>query len=306
MQWQSQLITIYLMVCGFWEQGLCTSCQRMSNHKNFELSDQEIITIYIFGISRHRTEIKSIFNFTQDHLDGWFPNLSSYEAFAHRLNQISDAFIMLSEMILASQSPMISSTMRTMIMDSMPIILANEKRSQKAKVAKQEIADKGYCASKGIYYYGVKLHVVGEAREGTLPLPEYIGLTPASCHDLPAFRQISSTISDCQMFCDKAYQDQALRAELNAKQNVELLTPVKLPNGAAQLDLFERLYSATISGIRQPIESLFNWLQQKTAIQTASKVRSYPGLIVHVFGRLATGLLMLINSHVWKIENPEM
>ena len=74
--------------------------------------------------------------------------------------------------------------------DSFPIIMANAKRSTKAKVA-NEFANKGYCSSKGIYYYGVKVHILAFKRTNTLPLPDYIGVTPASDHDLSAFRQIA-------------------------------------------------------------------------------------------------------------------
>ncbi|MBF0300334.1 MAG: transposase [Oligoflexia bacterium] len=58
--------------------------------------------------------------------------------------------------------------------------------------------------------------------------------------------------------------------------------------------MFEKIDSAIISGIRQPIESLFNWLNEKTGIQNASKVRSSKGLLVHVFGKLAAALVMII------------
>ncbi|MCS3632566.1 hypothetical protein GGP55_003184 [Salinibacter ruber] len=44
---------------------------------------------------------------------------------------------------------------------------------------------------------------------------------------------------------------------------------------------------------RQPIESLFNWINEKTGIQRASKVRSYQGLLVYAFGRLAAAMLLL-------------
>jgi len=290
MEWQSQLITIYLMVCAFWKQGLWTSCQRMSNYSHVELTDPEVVAIYLFGITRHRTELKSIYNFTRDHLSGWFPKLGSYQAFAFRLNRLSDSFILLSEMILANSPKEESGAAR--LVDSMPIILAKAKRSQDAVVAKAEIADKGFCASKSTYYYGVKLHVVAENREGTLPVPEYVGLTAASVHDLPALKQISPMFQNCQVFADKAYGDQNLESDLKIQQAVELLTPIKLEPGQQRLDLFQNLYSATISGIRQPIESFFNWLQEKTAIHLGSKIRSYQGLIVHIFGKLAAGLIM--------------
>ena len=57
--------------------------------------------------------------------------------------------------------------------------------------------------------------------------------------------------------------------------------------------MFEEILSTAVSRIRQPIESLFNWIEEKTGIQTASKVRSTQGLPVHVFGKLAAAMPML-------------
>ena len=36
-----------------------------------------------------------------------------------------------------------------------------------------------------------------------------------------------------------------------------------------------------------------SWLEEKTGIEVASKVRSYKGLMVHVFGRLAAAMALL-------------
>ena len=58
------------------------------------------------------------------------------------------------------------------------------------------------------------------------------------------------------------------------------------------LDAADRLLSTAISRVRQPIESLFNWIEEKTHIQVASKVRSYEGLMVHVFGKIAAALFI--------------
>jgi len=51
------------------------------------------------------------------------------------------------------------------------------------------------------------------------------------------------------------------------------------------------LYSKAVSKIRQPIESLFNWLNEKTDIQRASRVRSTKGLLVPVFGKIAAAFI---------------
>lgn len=47
------------------------------------------------------------------------------------------------------------------LIDSLPIMLAVRSRSSRAKVAIEE-ANVGYCASKDIYYHGVKMHELGE------------------------------------------------------------------------------------------------------------------------------------------------
>jgi hypothetical protein len=57
------------------------------------------------------------------------------------------------------------------LMDAMPIRLAHAKRRTRARVA-CELADKGYCAAKSEYYYGVKVYVLGLLCSGTLPLPD--------------------------------------------------------------------------------------------------------------------------------------
>ncbi|MDI9561844.1 MAG: transposase, partial [Pseudomonadota bacterium] len=78
-----------------------------------------------------------------------------------------------------------------------------------------------------------------------------------------------------------------------------ILTPVKAVKNQAQV-LIQRdkaandLYSRAVSAIRQSIESLFNWIIEKTDIQRASKVRSTRGLLVHVFGRIAAAFIFLI------------
>ena len=45
------------------------------------------------------------------------------------------------------------------LMDSVPITVAHAKRSSQARVA-PEIANKGYCSSKGEYDYGGKVHLL--------------------------------------------------------------------------------------------------------------------------------------------------
>ena len=85
-----------------------------------------------------------------------------------------------------------------------------------------------------------------------------------------------------------------MKERLAEDQNLDLLTPIKIKKekGQQTLPAADKLYSEAVSRIRQPIESLFSWIDEKTGIQCASKVRSYRGLLVHVFGRLAAAVLI--------------
>jgi len=81
--------------------------------------------------------------------------------------------------------------------------------------------------------------------------------------------------------------------------NSKVLTPVKAVKGQSKITnqwgkAANDLYSRAVSRVRQPIESLFNWIIEKTDIQRASKVRSSKGLLVHVFGRIAAAFIFLI------------
>jgi hypothetical protein len=68
-------------------------------------------------------------------------------------------------------------------------------------------------------------------------------------------------------------------------------TPVKKKKGQRYLEADEQWLSTAVSQVRQPIESLVAWIEKKTGIEFASNVRSYQGLLVHVFGRLAAALV---------------
>ena len=290
MCWETRLIKSYLFINEVFKEKLQYYSQRMSNNRSPDLTDEEVVTIYLWGIMQNRTKVKDIYNYTNNHLREWFPDLASYQAYVSRLNRLEDIFVpLMEELQKYFPSHYLKNACR--LMDSLPIILAKEKRSSYAKVAKN-LANKGYCSSKGYYYHGVKLHILGIKRTGTLPLPDYVGLTPASNHDLSAFQQITPYIHDCEVYADKAYIS-ALEKEFLESQNATLLTPVKKAKGQENLFLFEQLLSTSVSRIRQPIESLFNWIQEKTNIQMASKVRSYKGLIVHVFGKLAAAFFLL-------------
>lgn len=290
MNWEEQLIQVYCDVCTLYQGHLWQYCERFSNNAHPEFTDEEVITIYLFGIMRKQFDVTQIYEYTRDHLHMWFKKLPSYGGYIQRLNKLSAVF----PPLLSALAPTWeggSKVNLAFLLDSMPIILARGSRRFQAKVAR-EVADCGYCASKKLSYYGLKLHVLGIRQAGTLPHPEYLELTSARPHDITVLDGITPYLRHGELYVDKAYASEVLEALL-ASQEMLLLTPTKKAKGQEKLHMFEQLWSTSVSRVRQPIESFFSWLERKTGIQIASTVRSLNGLLVHVYGRLAAAMYML-------------
>ena len=198
-------------------------------------------------------------------------------------------------LLTTDQSPLDPPSLKDWVVDSLPIILAGPRRSGRARVAK-ELADKGFCASKDLYFYGVKLHCVGQLRSHTLPKIAFVGLAPASVNDHTMFEQISAELTPGRIFADKAYKDKEHTENLAAR-HITLLTPLKKAKGLFTWPSGET-FSSWVSQMRQPIESLFNAIIEKTGIQIASKVRSTAGLLVHTFGKLAAAIIQMTRLRV--------
>lgn len=289
-----KLIRIYFYICDKFEE-LQFYCERFSNNNKPEFTDQEIMTLYLY-IMHHEghTKVKEIHRFASEYLVSWFPKLGSYQAFNNRLNKLGGAFTRLVEIILEEFQPE-DCCLDQSLLDSMPIITCSGKRS--SKVAR-EIADKGYCSTKGMYYYGLKLHLLGFRRIGKLPHPEQILFTPASVNDLTVFREAWSGFENRTFWGDKIYFVNDLNENMLKYQNSEMLSPIKAVKGMEEvikqrIKAANDLFSTAVSRVRQPIEAIFNWLIEKTDIQAASKIRSTKGLMIHAFGRLATAFITL-------------
>jgi len=291
MRWKENLIRLYFYICE--DRGIqrYLGGMRMSNNQTLEFTDEEVMTVYLFGITQSYSKVKHIYKYTQCYLPDWFPLLPSYQAFNDRLNKLSSCFEILVQSINSQALEGIAFKNEKMI-DSVPIIVTGKSRSSSAKVAAQ-LCNKGYCSSKQMYYYGLKLHVTGVVRPSQLPMPEVSWITGAGENDLTAARPLFEQMSNCKIYADKIYADSELNSRMQANQNSIILTPVKKEKGQTIVNAAADIYSYLVSQVRQPIESLFNWLIEKTQIQFAQRVRSEKGLLVHVWGKFAAALFLL-------------
>jgi hypothetical protein len=170
---QLKLIEIYLMVCDLFAKNPQWKYIRLSNNNNPSVfTDQEAVTIYLFvGRYLKLSKIRKIHDFARHFLFDWFPNLTSYQKFNKRLNILYPVFYDIALYIISNYIPE-NAQQHTQLIDSLPIVTCKGK-NRKAKVAR-ECVDKGFCATKMMYYYGLKLHLLAFRRKGTLPFPNKI------------------------------------------------------------------------------------------------------------------------------------
>ncbi len=292
---QTKLIQLYCTVCDN-HSIIEEKTQRLSNNRFPKFSDEECITAYLWGKMEGRFSRKDVYIFIRDYWHDWFPNLPSYQAFCRRLNNLTPAFQALAAVWAGTLCANFEGSVQY-IVDSCPIILAKQARSGSAKVA-HEYCDKSYNSSRKEYFYGAKVHAIVIRIPGKLPVPETLTLSPASTYDLTAAKQImlnSSMTHSGYLLADKAYIDSEWAKTLVQEHGLSILTPRKKAKGDTCHS--GDAYSTSVSALRQPIESFFNWMNNRFHIQRASFVRSAEGLLFHVFSAIAAALFFkLFNS----------
>ena len=287
-----QLIQLYLWVCSVYDKHPMMKYQRLSNNWQPDFTDQELITVYLFSQLQGHFKQNRIHQYISEHFKAWFPDLPSYQTFNYRLNNISESLkVMVFELVTQINASHNYHFEEDCLIDSMPVMLAVRGRSYRAKVA-TDIANQSYCASKDIWYHGVKLHLLARKQCQNLPKPEIMKITSATEHDLRVLQEFEGKIIG-NLFADKAYKDEKTEREFKA-QGVIICTPDKKKKNQEVYEVGQSgLWSRFVSAMRQPIESLFNWINEKTEIQNGSKIRSSNGLLVHCYGKSAVSLFLL-------------
>ena len=90
--WTEQLITLYCTVYRYYDSGISAQVQRFSNNFRPQFTDEEAITVFLWGILQRRFEVKAIYQYTQMHLLDWFPRLPSYDTSISHLRQPIEGF----------------------------------------------------------------------------------------------------------------------------------------------------------------------------------------------------------------------
>jgi hypothetical protein len=97
--------------------------QRLSNNREPEFTDLEIITIWLFAHSEGCFEKKMMQRLIRKYWREWFPHLSSYQTFVLQLNRLEPTFqtfeAVLAEALASRRTPKLDH-----MVDSLPVMLA--------------------------------------------------------------------------------------------------------------------------------------------------------------------------------------
>jgi len=290
----TKLIGLYCAVCEHYDNTLVVCAQRQSNNFCPKFTDSECIATFIWGIHNQKFEVKACYGFIRDYYGDWFPDLPSYQAYNHRICFLADAIKEIASLFVCDAG--LDPNHADFVIDSLPIIVAKANRSGKAKAA-NEMCNKGYCASKDMWYYGIKLHVLAQCNHKSLPTPANMTVSKASEHDLTVAKQeLLDGVNNIRLFGDTAFADKEWEKHMFEEHNVEVITPIKRKVGQKKLNYWDSVFSTAVSSVKQAIESFNNWIIEKTNIQKASKVRSSAGLTAFIFARIACALFFGFNS----------
>jgi len=287
------LIWLYIFIDNIFKQGeLSLYTLRLSNNCYPYFTDCELFTCAIFAELMGCRNKKDGFKYIHRHYLSWFPKLPNYEVYNRKLNKFQEAFACIFKMLRESFA---NSSETIAQIDTAPISVCQAQHSSKSKAARPFVS-KGFCAAKKKYYIGVKLQIISQNRKNTLPIPFDYHIETASKHDLEIAKLTLPYIvlENIDLYGDKAYIDNDFQLELFENKNINVITPIKKKKGQSHFMLFQQAYNSIHSSIRQPIDTLFGWINDKTNIENASKVRSVNGLFLFVNIKMVAALIMLI------------
>lgn len=301
-----QLIALYCWVCACYDTHPDLKFQRLSPNDEPGFTDQELVTIYLFGHMqghplKRRIHDRAADRYVRQHWAEWFPRLPSYQAFSHRLNGLTLAFQTLIGQCLPQADDPDGDLVR--LVDALPVMLSRGPHSPRARVARPK-ADLGYCAAKNQFYHALNRTADAAARVGVPPpgsaahagvvvfhpgfLPRPDGspraLAPASKLGLlrrQGLRQPGAAPTGSGPRCPVADALSRPQADAVARRGG--------PVAAAARSRF-------VSALRLPVESLFKWLMGQTGFQDAANVRSEAGLDLHCYGKRAVACFLLATN----------
>jgi hypothetical protein len=211
------IIMVYVLVC---ENYQALVAQQPLRQRGFPpaLTDQEVITIEIFGEYFGLSRDEDIFAYFRSHYQAFFPQLRERTGF---VRQAANLWAIKARMQQRLTHLSGQAVQEVQIIDTLPLPVCTYTRSGCDRCFQPE-ADFGFCAAKKMHYYGFKLGLRISQAGMIIAYP----LLPARPHDS---RLLDDLIAGFEGIvpADKGFVDGARQQPLARKRHVELVVPAR-------------------------------------------------------------------------------
>lgn len=235
------------------------------NIEHVKLSDAEIMALMLLKMQYHVPTWTAFYDLVQ----ATIPSLPllEYSRLIRRINQVTPVFQAIRRGLLTWTTPS-----QTAIIDSYPLPLCQGVRNARACLF-AGIANIGYNATKQLYFYGFKVHMIVEPSGLILDYE----VTPASIHDVKAAPELIQNCPCPQILADVGYVGKDLRSKVK-QQGHDIWTPYRsnmkgakqhnrsarkrtcrlIETSFAKLKLLgsEQTYARSLVGLQAQIEAL--------------------------------------------------
>ncbi|MCC4477340.1 IS982 family transposase [Limosilactobacillus reuteri] len=212
------------------------------NVDNTKPDDASIITLMCFRSIYNITTLRKLHQIALETLGK--NQISCYSGFTRRCKHLRKLLQIIRRGLLS-----LTTITETAIIDSYPLALCQPIRNHRASLFAGK-ANIGYNATKQVYFYGFKVHVLTDLHGVILNYE----VAPASIHDVKVAPELLETCPCPYVLGDVGYLSKQLRQNL-ARVGVELWTPFRSNMKGAQ-----EHNDPTLKRLRRRIETTFSQL----------------------------------------------
>lgn len=234
-----KIIFIYCLVSDLLKQlSVKEDCRSL-------MSNAEVVTTIIVAAVYFQGNHQKAQRFLLE--SGYIPNMLSKSRFNRRFHALGWEFLVDMQNLLGS---VLKQGKEDFTVDSFPVPICHNIRIPRCRLVHSE-EFRGYTASKKMYFYGVKVHVIATC-DG---IPVEVFISPGSWHDMKAFKEMEVDLPEgSTLHADKAYTDYSLEELLREASDIDL-APQRKPNHTRQHSCSKAFL---IDAKRKVIETIFS------------------------------------------------
>ncbi|MCP4473125.1 MAG: IS982 family transposase [Gammaproteobacteria bacterium] len=216
-----------------------------------KMSTAEIMTTALTAAAFFAGDHEKSRCFLKEH--DYIPDMLSKSQFSRRLHRIPES-LWRAFMELNAQAAHAFNPLKTYLIDSFPVPVCHNIRIKNSRIYQEE-EFRGYNASKKVYFYGLKVHLL--ISESGIPVELFF--SPGAYSDISSLYDFTFPLPEgSYVHGDKAYNIHDIEDDL--KNGGIHLMPVRKKNSKRKYDFFTE---RGIGYIRKRIESVFSVITQR-------------------------------------------